>query len=83
MFASNGGQPVLTGDKWAPTRDTDGTKDYIQVGTRDAVPGDSHTEKYGYPDWAVTAGKSWSAVCALPLNKNILYAGNNFPCINA
>ena len=57
MFASNGGQPLLTGDNWTPTRDTDGTKDYIQVGTTTThFPGKSHTEKYGYPGWANTPG---------------------------
>ena len=68
MIASNGGQAVLEGDNWAPIRDTDGTKDYIQVGTRDTVPGNSHTEKHGYPDWADTGGVSWAAVCTIPLS---------------
>ena len=56
MIANNGGQGVLDGDKWAPTRDTDGNKDYIQVGRGGTTPGKSQTQNQGWPSWADTTG---------------------------
>ena len=69
-LANNGGKPVFGKNKWAPVRDIDGTKDFIQVGVNTLrLPGASHTKDFGiYPLWAETPGRKNIAVCTLPLN---------------
>ena len=60
---------------WAPTRDADGHKDYIQVGDVGHTPGKSHIKDIGYwPPWADNTG--WNIICFLPG----FILGKNTPC---
>ena len=57
------------GEAWAPVRDTNGNKDYIQVGNPNSnALGASHKKDAGgWPEWADLLGKQW--YCSIPVNK--------------
>ena len=59
IIKSKGGQPLLYEDQWAPTRDTDGKRNYICVGEylpSEHYLGMSLTKRYGWPVWADQTG---------------------------
>lgn len=62
-----GGKAVFPGDWWAPSRDLDGNKDWIQIGDSPWRPGDSHKRDCcGWPGWADKTG--WAVVCYIALS---------------
>ena len=79
LASENKGKPIFPGqDQWTAVRNPDGTRDYIQVGSgglNDNDPGQSHVEKYGFPDWADTRNE-WQSNASYFTRANavVLYA---------
>ena len=67
LFSFINGHAIFSGDYWAPTKEPNGDKDWIQIGDNPHYPGKSHTVSGAYPSWGNDNSRAYTykSVCYL------------------